>query len=121
MGAAPITPQLTTRPAAAAPQQESSMLTYEGTQIQGQAAIINHYANPASPKPPAAAPRRRARRPLTPRRAPQEGGGSIARFQTRSQVTTVDAQPIPQSSGLMVYTTGKKMVRHSPHVPARPA
>ena len=33
-------------------------------------------------------------------------------------MTTVDAQPIPQSSGLMVYTTGKKMVRHSP--PARP-
>jgi len=30
------------------PQQDSSMLTYEGKQIQGQAAIINEYANPAS-------------------------------------------------------------------------
>ena len=31
-------------------QQDSSMLTYEGKQIQGQAAIINEYANPASPR-----------------------------------------------------------------------
>lgn len=32
-------------------QQDSSMLTYEGKQIQGQAAIINEYANPASGHP----------------------------------------------------------------------
>jgi hypothetical protein len=34
-------------------QQDSSMLTYEGKQIQGQAAIINEYANPVSAPIPA--------------------------------------------------------------------
>ena len=59
-------------------QQESSMLTYEGTQIQGQAAIINHYANPASP-----AARRRGRaappRPPAADTAPRAAAGGRGR------------------------------------------
>ena len=45
----------------------------------------------------------------------QDGGGPIARFQTRTSVTTVDAQPIPQSGGIMVYATGNIIVEGEEH------
>jgi hypothetical protein len=48
---------------------------------------------------------------MHPRRATQESGSGISRFQTRTQVTTIDAHPIPQSGGLMAYVTGNVIVR----------
>ena len=97
------------------PQQESSMLSYEGTMLQGQAAIINHYANPVGAVPPC--PARGCGLwwgakvgILKPVACPQESGSGISRFQTRTAVTTIDAQPIPQSGGLMCYCTGNIIV-----------
>ena len=42
---------------------------------------------------------------------PQESGSGISRFQTRTAVTTIDAQPLPQSGGLVCYATGNIIVR----------
>ena len=60
--------------------------------------------------------RRRSRRPPLPRPvAPQEltvkeGGSTISRFQTRTHVTTCDAQPSGES-GVLVFVTGNMEVR----------
>ena len=74
--------------------QETSMLTYEGTQMQGTDAIINFFANPE----------------LT----VKEGGSTISRFQTRTHVTTCDAQPSGES-GVLVFVTGNMETEGEEH------